>query len=107
MRFAAFIAVGVAGVAAIAAARPVSAPREAAREVLKARGCGSCHDSAVSTEHPNALAVYDLHETDWSAKMSDARLPKLMTRLRSAPAADREVVKRFITAELTARAPAK
>ena len=107
MRFAAFIAIGLAGVAALAAARPTPAPRDAAREMLKARGCGSCHDSAVSTEHANALAVYDLHDPDWSAKMSDQRLPKLMTRLRSAPAADREVVKRFITAELTARAESK
>jgi hypothetical protein len=107
MRFALFIAIGLGGVAAVAAARPTSAPREAAREVLKARGCGACHDSAVSTEHSNALAVYDLHDGDWPAKMSDERLPKLMTRLRSAPAADREVVKRFITAELSARAHAK
>ena len=61
MRFAGFIAIGLAGVAALAAARPTPAPRDAAREVLKARGCGSCHDSAVSTEHANALAVYDLH----------------------------------------------
>jgi hypothetical protein len=75
--------------------------------VLKARGCGSCHDSAISTEHPNALAVYDLHDVDWPAKMPDDRLAKLLTRLRSAPEADREIVKRFIRVELTARAHAK
>ncbi|HYZ88419.1 MAG TPA: hypothetical protein VE620_03890 [Myxococcales bacterium] len=63
-----------------------AAPRETARKLLQARGCGSCHDSAVSTEHPAALAVYDLRDQDWPGKMSNERLPKLMTRLRSAPA---------------------
>jgi len=78
--------------------------REQARRVLKERGCGKCHDTAVSTQNPQALAVYDLHEVDWPAKMSDERLPKLMTRLKSAPAADRKAVKQFIQAELAARA---
>ena len=78
--------------------------REEARKVLKVRGCGSCHDTAVSAENAAALAVYDLHEVDWSKRMSDQRLPKLMGRLRSAPAADRKIVKRFIEAELAARA---
>jgi hypothetical protein len=106
MRLVVLIGIVFAGAAALAAVRPMPV-REVARKVLQTRGCGSCHDSAVSTEHPNALAVYDLHEVDWPAKMSDDRLPKLLTRLRSAPAADREVVKRFIRAELTARAQAK
>jgi hypothetical protein len=106
MRLAVLIGMGFVGLASAAAVRPMPA-RETARKVLQARGCGSCHDSAVSTEHPNALAVYDLHETQWAAKMSDERLPKLLTRLRSAPATDREVVRRFIKAELTARAQAK
>jgi hypothetical protein len=47
--------------------------------------------------------VYDLHEADWSGRMSDDRLPKLLGRLRSAPAADRKIVRRFIQAELAAR----
>jgi hypothetical protein len=98
------LVVVLCGAAGIASAAPRSARRDDARKVLQAQNCGSCHDSAVSTEHPGALAVYDLHEADWPAKMSDQRLPKLMTRLRSAPAADRAVVKRFIEAELLARA---
>ena len=81
--------------------------REGARRVLQERGCGKCHDTAVSTQNPQALAVYDLHEVDWPAKMSDERLPKLMTRLKSAPAADRKVVKEFIQTELAARADRK
>ena len=89
--------------AALAGERSVQG-REEARRVLKERGCGKCHDTAVSTENQQALAVYDLHEVDWPAKMSDQRLPKLMTRLKGAPAADRKVVKQFIQAELAARA---
>jgi len=89
---------------AAAAGKRAPASWDDARNVLQARGCGSCHDTAVSTEHPAALAVYDLHEPDWPARMSDERLPKLMSRLKSAPASDREVVKRFIAAELAARA---
>jgi hypothetical protein len=102
-----FIATGICAAAALAAARPTPVPREGAREVLQARGCGSCHDSAISTGNPGALAVYDLHDQDWPGRMSDERLPKLMTRLRGAPAADRMIVKRFIAAELAARAAAK
>jgi hypothetical protein len=89
---------------AVAGERSAAQGREEARKVLKERGCGKCHDTAVSTENPQALAVYDLHEVNWPARMSDQRLPKLMTRLKSAPAADRKVVKRFIEAELAARA---
>jgi hypothetical protein len=98
------ILVGLCGAAAVAGERSAPAGREEARKVLQARGCGSCHDTVVSTENPKALAVYDLHEADWAARMSDERLPKLMGRLRSAPAADRKIVKRFIEAELLARA---
>jgi hypothetical protein len=96
------IALGAA--AAVAGERSAPAGREEARKVLQARGCGSCHDTAVSTENTKALAVYDLQEVDWPARMSDQRLPKLMTRLKSAAAADRKVVKKFIEAELAARA---
>jgi hypothetical protein len=95
------------GVSAVTSTAREGRPREAARKVLQARGCGSCHDSAVSTENPGALAVYDLRDRDWPGKMSNERLPRLMTRLRSAPAADRLVVKRFIAVELAERAGAK
>jgi hypothetical protein len=97
------VIVGLCGAAAVAAERSALVAREQARKVLQARGCGSCHDTAVSTENPRALAVYDLHEADWASTMSDERLPKLLGRLRSAPPADRKIVKRFIQAELAAR----
>ena len=71
--------------------------------MLKAQRCGACHDSTVSTENQRALAVYDLTEPRWPARMSDAQLPKLLTRLKSAPAPDRKAVSDFIAAELKAR----
>ena len=98
------IAMVLCAAGAVGAGRDVGVGKEEARKVLKVRGCGSCHDTAVSAENAAALAVYDLHEVDWSKRMSDQRLPKLMGRLRSAPAADRKIVKRFIEAELAARA---
>ena len=95
----ALVVLSMLGIAA--ARRP---PAERAREVLKAQRCGGCHDSTVSTENQRALAVYDLVEPRWSARMSDGQLPKLLTRLKSAPAADQKVVRDFIAAELKARA---
>jgi hypothetical protein len=77
--------------------------RAEAGKVLRSASCDRCHDSAISTENPGALAVYDLREQNWPERMPDARLPKLLTRLRSAPAADRELVRRFIDAELRTR----
>jgi hypothetical protein len=81
------------------------AAREEARKVLKSARCDKCHDSAVSATNTDALAVYDLHEDDWPRRMRDEQLPRLLGRLRSAPAEDRKVVKRFIDVELRARRP--
>ena len=71
--------------------------------MLAAARCSRCHDSAVSRENPRALAIYDLHEKDWPASLSDVQLPKLLGRLRGAPATDREIVRRFVEAELRRR----
>lgn len=91
--------------AALALLLAAPSPREHARQVLKSAGCGKCHDSSVSTQTPGALAVYDLREDDWPRRMSDGQLPKLLGRLRSAPATDRKIVQHFIDAELRARHP--
>ena len=94
--------------AALFAASP-SAPqkpvamRSRAREVLKASRCGACHDSSMNTDHAKALAVYDLANAEWPATMSDAQLPKLLSRLKSAPAADQQLIRDFIRAELRSR----
>jgi formate dehydrogenase assembly factor FdhD len=75
-----------------------------AREVLRSSGCGSCHDSGVSAKNQAALAVYDLVEAEWPARMSDEQLPRLLGRLKSAPAGDRKIVREFIATELKTRA---
>jgi len=83
--------------------RDPSAARERARGVLKSAHCDACHDSGVSADNRAALAVYDLVEPRWPARMSDAQLPKLLTRLKSAPAADQKTVREFIALELKER----
>jgi hypothetical protein len=89
--------------AAPAGPRDPSAARGRAREVLKSARCDACHDSGVSAENRAALAVYDLVEPGWPARMSDGQLPKLLTRLKSAPAADQKAVREFIALELKKR----
>ena len=87
-----------------AAAAGATLASERARQVLKGARCGVCHDSKVSAENAKALAVYDLAEPQWAARMNDAQLPRLMGRLKSATERDQAVVRRFIAAELKARA---
>jgi hypothetical protein len=101
------ISVLVCAAAGTAAAGAGSAARDNARKVLRSAKCSSCHDSGISAENPQALAVYDLREDYWPARMSDEQLPKLLGRLRSAPAADRALMRRFIDGELRARAARK
>jgi hypothetical protein len=100
----AFGAFAVLGLASPPVPADASAARVKARAVLKAARCDSCHDSSVSAENRAALAVYDLVESDWPARMKEAQLPRLLTRLKSAPAADQDVIRRFVTLELKARA---
>ena len=74
--------------------------RDGARVVLEAR-CGKCHDGAQATAKPAALAIFDLHEDDWPARLHDAQLPKLLGRLvgMGAPADERARVSAFVDAE--------
>jgi hypothetical protein len=85
-------------------ARASTEARDRARKVLKAARCGQCHDSSVSVDNARALAVYDLVEPEWAAHMKDAQLPRLLSRLKSASAADQKIVSDFIAAELRRRA---
>jgi hypothetical protein len=101
----------MAAIAALAAASSASASKPAqvraqAKEALKTARCDKCHDSSVAAENPGALAVYDLVEEAWPARMKDAQLPKLLKRLKSAPAADREIVRKLVALELKLRAAA-
>lgn len=99
----------MAAIAVLLAASSASASKPGpaqAKGALDSAGCAKCHDSSISAEKPRALAVYDLAEEDWPARLSDARLPKLLTRLKSASAADQGVVRDFVAAELKRRAGA-
>ena len=103
MRFlAAILALGASAAGGVAAGD--SATPSAVKKILVSARCDACHHSGVSTDTPGALAVYDLREADWPARLSDARLPKLMGRLQGVPAKDRSVVQSFIAAELQRRA---
>src|SRR5687767_10167171 len=75
--------------------------REAARAVL-ATWCGKCHDGTRDTAKPEALKVFDLIQPDFSRAMSEAQLRKAEQRLAGteADAAMREVLARFVAAEL-------
>jgi hypothetical protein len=80
--------------------------RAQTRGVLKSARCDQCHDSSVSSENARALAVYDLVETDWPSRMTEKQLPRLLTRLKGAPAADQKIVREFVAAELKGRVAA-
>ena len=53
------------------AAPPV---KEDTRSVLRRSGCQTCHDSAVSVEHTDALEQFDLKDPKWSDGMTDRQL---------------------------------
>jgi hypothetical protein len=54
--------------------------RDDSRLILE-RYCGLCHIRDSPTAIPGALAVFDLREPDWSARMSDAQLRSAAWRL--------------------------
>jgi len=91
----------VAGVGARAdVAGDASALGAEVRPILEQR-CGTCHDRAAARPPPKALAVFDLADETWWARLGDAQLPKLLGRLDGmhAPAAERARVAAFVAAE--------
>ena len=42
--------------------------------VLTANGCAQCHDGALATAKPAALAVFDLRDPAWGTRMSEPQL---------------------------------
>jgi hypothetical protein len=79
--------------------------REEARAILTRR-CGGCHHSATSRENAAALAIFDLVERDWAARLSGGQLPGLVSRIESFGGSDRERarVAAFVRAEGRRRA---
>jgi hypothetical protein len=96
-----------------APADPHALRRDAARVVLE-RACGSCHISTEPTALQAALAVYDLTELDWSARMTDAQLLDMVQRMdaplppdgepNGSTPEEREAVRVFVDAEIARRA---
>jgi hypothetical protein len=79
--------------------------REAAREALRPT-CGRCHDGAQPTARPAALRVFDLRDTDWSARITDVQMDHIEGRFEGfhLPEADRVIVRRFLEVERARRA---
>jgi hypothetical protein len=62
-----------------------------------------CHQRSDPGARAGALAVFDVDEPSWSARVSTERLHAIVQRLASAPPAQREVMARFVAAAETAR----
>lgn len=109
----------IALTARIASAKPNDTReslRDQARLILESH-CGQCHIGAYSTSVPRALAVYNLSELEWSARMTDLQLKDALDRLSQPPPDDgrpkeisanqRERFARFVDVELKRRAARK
>jgi hypothetical protein len=60
---------------------PAITADEAAVHSILDRYCARCHDRTLSTAKPAALAVFDLEDADWTARMTDAQLRESAVRL--------------------------
>jgi hypothetical protein len=78
--------------------------RDAAREALSS-SCGRCHDHAEKTAKPAALRIFDLRESDWSARMSEEQMQHMVGRFEGfqMPPPDRVTVERYLDAERARR----
>lgn len=91
-----------APVASIQADRvALSAPNpwsDLTRDVLSPR-CGRCHRGDLPTAVPGALAIFDLTEEPWYARLHDEQFDGLLRRIRGSedlPASDAEAVEKFV-----------
>lgn len=78
-----------------AGANPWSEP---ARTVLIA-ACGSCHQPGLPTSVPGALAVFDLSEDVWYARLQGQQFEGLLRRVRAMDTIDewdKKVVEYFV-----------
>jgi hypothetical protein len=93
-------------------AQAIDSLREEARIVLE-DNCGQCHQGTYPTALPRALAIFDLSDSDWSARMSKEQLRNASFRLTQplppdgednrSTARDRELFTRFVEMELARR----
>ena len=90
--------------------------RDEARTVLET-WCGNCHVGSYPSALPKALAVYDLTEPDFAARLSPRQLSSALHRLeaelgpdgepRSVPAREKATFAEFVVLELARPHPAK
>jgi hypothetical protein len=79
--------------------------RDQARQVLLG-SCGRCHDGTRPTAKPAALRIFDLHQREWAAGMSNEQMNHMSSRFEGfgMPIPDRARVQAYIDAEIARRA---
>jgi uncharacterized membrane protein len=90
------------GANALGCEAPVDKLNTAVREIVQ-QHCGSCHDGSLQTAKPAALKVFDLREDDWTARMSDEQVRKLLGRAKSLPADNQTTMAKFVKQVLQKR----
>lgn len=84
-------------------AAPPSAALVAAHAVIE-ESCGACHRSDLDTAVPEALAVFDLWDPEWLARLDDIQLASVMTRLEDQGALPQDLARvRAAIAEVQGR----
>lgn len=93
----------------VAGAPPASSPtlsqlREDARQLVKGH-CGTCHSATSPKALPGALKVYDADDVEWTKRMSDAQVKKILERFRGPviPKGEIDRVTAYVEAELISR----
>jgi len=70
----------------VVASLPEVAPDERSPALVRAQGiieasCGGCHRSDLESAVPEALAVFDLWDPQWLARLDDAQHESMLVRL--------------------------
>lgn len=78
--------------------------RDDARQLVNSR-CGTCHSATSPKAMPGALKVYDTDQVDWTKRMSDAQVKKILQRFRGPviPKDEIDRVTAYVDAELASR----
>jgi len=75
-----------------------------AANALLSRQCTPCHDGAAPASEPDALAVFDLADSQWYADMSDDHLAFALERVGAgSDATELAGFRRYVSAELAHR----
>jgi mono/diheme cytochrome c family protein len=96
---------GVGSPAPSSSSRSLTQLRDQARQVLEV-SCGRCHDGTRPNAKPAALKIFDLHEQEWAAAMSNEQMHHMSSRFEGfgMPIPDRARVQAYIDAEIARRA---